>query len=273
MPIYAIDGTSLSDAYDIDGIHLSQAYDINGDELLTNTVCVMTFNIQRWSGINAYTSIMNSIFNAYQPILYCGIQETGSNGVLEYIGTQFQTGIAMSGIPNRPAFLFNTSYSNHTQGIYENQGAETRGWQKCSIVVNGKTISLYNTHLQNDAPSVRIPQALELLDMLKNEEYFICTGDFNFGGKSFSDQQYITMVQPFIDEGFNMANWTSETGLVNTWFNGATVESSTQKYATDNIITSPNISIDEIIYDQRKITAQTGLEIDHIPIVAYLTVN
>ena len=273
MAIYDIDGNELSTVFNIDGERLNAVYDVDGNPLnIRKSIAVMTFNIQWWSGINANESLMNSIFSAYQPLV-CGIQETGSSGTLQYIGAQFQSGKAMTNVPNKPAFLFNTEYSDYTEGVYQAQGSETRGWQKCSIVIDGKTVSFFNTHLQNDAPSIRIPQALELLDMLLEEEYFVCTGDFNFGGTSVSDEQYVNMVQPFIDAGCNMANWSARTGLVDTWFNGSTVSGSTQKFATDNIITSSNIAINEIIFDQRKIEANTGLVLDHIPIVAYLTIN
>lgn len=273
MSVYSVDGESLQNVYEVSGESLSQAYNINGDPMLGPSIfVVMEFNIQWWEGINANTSIMNSIFSAYTPHI-CGIQETGQSGTLKYIGTQFQEGKAMTGLVNNPAFLFNVPYSDYGQGVYTSQGNETRGWQKCNVVIDGKTVAVYNTHLENDIRSARIAQAMEMLDMLKNEEYFICIGDFNFGGTSYSSEQYIAIAEPFIEEGFNLANWTTDTGIVNTWFNGTTVDGSTQKYATDNIITSSNILINDVVYDQRKIEAETGLVIDHIPTVVWLTIT
>lgn len=275
MSIFDYEGTPISQAYDVDGNPISQAYDIDGNEVMTNGVNIMTFNVQRWGGINGNTTIMNNIFNAYQPILFCGVQETGTDGTLNYIPSQFQSGKAMEcNVPNKTAILVNTVYSNYSDAAFNRQGvSEARGYQKCYITINGKSVAFFNVHLAPYEKNVRIAQAMELLDMMENETYCIATGDFNFAGTSFTDEEYINLAKPFVDAGYNMANWTSETGLVNTWFSGATVDGSSEKYPCDNIIVSPNITINHIYYDQRKIEAGTGQDLDHIPVIVNVSVN
>lgn len=276
MPVYDVNGNQLNTVYGVNGTALGQAYDIDGNPLIDDgSVNVMTFNICRWRDINANATIMNSIFNAYKPILFCGIQEAGSDGTMNYIGTQFQSGKAMEcNVPNKTAILFNTSYTDYSDAVYTNQSAgEARGYQKCYVTVGGKRIAIFNTHLEPDIANTRIAQAMELLALMENENYCIAVGDFNFIATSVSDTEYTGLAQPFITAGYNMANWTQETGLVNTWFSGSTVAGSETKYPTDNIITSSNITINSITYDQRKIDANTGQWIDHIPIVVNLTVT
>lgn len=272
MSIFDINGNQVTSLYDANGDSLSQAYDINGTSVFQNNkLTVMTFNVQRWGGINANTSIMNSIFSAYRPLV-CGVQETGSNGTLNYVGTQFQSGRAMTTLPNNPAFLFNTSYSDYEDAQYTTQGNETRGYQKCYITVNDKNIAVFNTHLETKG-SAATAQMRELFELLQEETYFIALGDFNVECHSTQDAEYTNVVKQFIDAGYNLSNWTTETGFVDTWFNGSTVAGSTWVCPCDNVITSSNISIDNIYYDQRKIEAETELTIDHIPVVAYLTVT
>lgn len=271
MSVYDINEIPLDTVYDINGTSLEQAYNIIGEPLLDDgTANVMTFNIQRWEGINSNVTLMNSIFNAYQPILVCSIQETGSNGTLNYVGTQFQTGKAMesSSIPNKTAFLFNTSYTDYSEVVYSTNSGETRGYQKCFVSINGKSVALYNTHLEPYNASIRTAQMTELLADIAQENYFIAMGDYNF-----IPNDYNAIAKPCVDAGYNLANWTSVNDLVLTWFNGTTVDGSTEKYPHDNIIVSSNITINSVTYDQRKITAQTGQIIDHIPIIVNLTVN
>lgn len=276
MSIYNINGQSLSSCYNKSGTESIQAFDVDGVKIFdkstpSNTFNVMTFNIQRWGGLNSNTTVLNSIFSAYTPLI-CGVQETGSSGTLNYIGTQFQSGKAMTSIPNNPAFLFNTSYTGYEDAQYATQSGETRGYQKCYIEVDGKQIAVFNTHIAAKGATATA-QIRELFELLQEETYFIALGDFNVECHSTQDSEYTNVVKQFIDAGYNLSNWTAETGFVDTWFNGSTVEGSTWVCPCDNIITSPNIDIEYIWYDQRKIEANTGQTLDHIPVVSRLTVT
>ena len=274
--IYNVNGGQVNNPYDKDGVLLGNAYDIDGDLVFPdNTLVVMSFNIGRWRGANSDTPLMNNIFSTYKPLV-CGLQETGENGELKYIGTQFESDRAMTNeVTNKPGFLFNTAYTGYTDNLYETQGGEVRGYQKCYIRVDGKDIALFNTHLAaySQYRSTRIAQAMELLEEMQNEQYCIAVGDFNMGGATYEDYEYIYMAKPYVDAGFNMANW--KTGLIDTWFDGTTVEGSTSKHPTDNIITTPNIDFDWVVVDESKLAVceATGQEIDHLPIVAHLTVH
>lgn len=274
--VYDVNGDQLNELYGKDGTSLDNAYDVDGNPVFhNNTLVVMSFNIARWRGANSDTTLMNNIFSTYKPMV-CGVQETGANGELKYIGTQFESGRAMANeVTNKCGYLFNIAYTDYSDNLYETQGGEVRGYQKCYIRIDGKNIALFNTHLAaySQYRSTRIAQAMELLEEMQNEQYCIAVGDFNMGAATYEDYEYIYMAKPYVDAGFNMANW--KTGLIDTWFDGSTVEGSTSKHPTDNIIASPNIDIDLVVVDESKLAvcATTGQEIDHLPIVAHLTVH
>ena len=111
--------------------------------------------------------------------------------------------------------------------------------------------------------------------MLENEEYFIAVGDFNFQIQQAGDSEYNLSVQLALDRGFNSAQ--NATNILKTWYSGQTVDTSANIYALDNIITSSNITISDVLVDTTKLTdglcTANSIIIDHLPIVATLTVN
>lgn len=273
MSVYDKSGNPLSACYDKSGNALERAYNINGNAVFEpKSLNVMTFNIQRWSGLNGRADLMQSIFADSEPILV-GLQECGNSGTGGYVPGTFAYGQSATGATNPSGIMAQVPYEDFTSHTYS-KSVETRGYSKCYVAINGKRIAWFNTHLEyyNTITDSRYPihvlEMGEIFDAVQQEETFILTGDFNVLCKNKNEQAYTDTIKQFVDAGYHMANWTDETGFVDTWFNGSTVEGSTQKYPCDNIITSADISLSNIVYNQRKLMA--GGTIDHIPITATL---
>lgn len=274
--IYDIDGTALAEAYDIDGDALAQAYDIDGTPLIddSNELTVMTYNVQWFSGLNANETMQDTIIDTYQADII-GLQELHTS--MPDIGTRVLSDypyIYLGVQTNKTGIASKRTLSNATASTFSNQSGETRGYQKAYFNWNGHTVCWVNAHLAtSDAETAKVAQAGELYAMVQNEEYFIITGDFNTVCKSVNDTEYTTIMKQFVDAGYNCANCTAQHGFIDTWTSGST-ESGTW-YPCDHIITSANISIDEVIADTTKVTyaSQTSQSIDHIPLIAHLTIG
>lgn len=280
MAIYDISGNALNTVYDIDGVQLEQAYDIDGNELIEpiqTELVVMSYNVQGFTGLNANESMQSGIISTYNPLIV-GLQELGMNTSLPTVGanifSDYPYKYLSPPIYNRPAIASKVQLNNVVGNEFTNQSGETRGYQKSYFTYGGKTICWINTHLAtSDHETAKVAQANELYAMVQNEPYFIITGDFNTVCKSVNDTEYTTIMKQFIDAGYNSANCSAQHGFIDTWTSGSTASGTW--YPCDHIITSANISMDNVIVDTTKIdaAAQTGQSIDHLPIVAYLTVN
>lgn len=277
MAVYNVYGQDISNTYDLNGDLLEQAYDINENPLIPtnpNELVVMTYNVQKFEGLNGNLQMQDDILSEYDPLII-GLQELGTampssgNTVLRnypYIdlGTQVnKTGLASKCILNDAVSV-----------NFATQASETRGYQKAYFTFNEKTICWINTHLETSSyESVKVAQAREIFNLVQNESYFIITGDFNTVCKSVNDTEYTTIMKQFIDAGYQSANCSLQHGFINTWTDGNSLNSTW--YPCDHIITSSNIDIDDVIDDQTKVevAALTGQTIDHIPLIAFLTVN
>lgn len=274
MAVYDKDGSQVAGVYSKEGTALTQAYDVAGNPLMSSFT-VMTFNIQRWGGLNGNTALIGGIFSKYSPDIV-GLQECGSNGTGGYVPGTFAYGQVATGATNPTGIMSQIPVTDFTSHTFTTRYGEQRGYSKCYITVNGKTVAWFNTHVEyydtlNDSryPS-HVAQMREIFEAVQAEDTFILTGDFNVLCKNKTDQAYTDTIKQFADAGYNMANWTDDTGFVDTWFSGSTVSGSAQKFPCDNIITSADIGILDIEYDPDKLTA--GGTIDHIPIIAYLSI-
>lgn len=281
MPSYDLEGYELNSAYDIDGLTLEEAYDIDGNPL-GHSFRVMTYNVQRFQGINAQQTMQDVIIGKYQPNII-GMQELGSGSLgtvgvnmLEDYGTK-----QLSSHNNKVMMVAKDSLNNYSTADFTNQDpkdaqlyGETRAYQKATITVNGKSIVWINTHLCFNTQSVKWQQMGEIFTMAEQEEYCIITGDFNAYCTSVSDSDYTNMYKPFVDAGYNLANCTAEQGFMKTWTDSTTATSTAQMtYPTDNIITTGNIDILSVVYDPTKFSYLNGSAVDHIPVIAYLKIN
>lgn len=275
--IYNVNGAQLNTAYDVEGEELEQAYDVNGNPLIEQIAtgfAVMTYNVQWFSGLNSNQSMQQNIIDTYSANII-GLQElrssmpdVGSAVLSDYPYIQLGTQTNKTGMASK------IQLNNVTSGTFTNQASETRGWQKAYITVDGKTICWINTHLETSSyETVKVAQAAEVFAMVQNETYFIITGDFNTVCKSVNDTEYTTIMKQFIDAGYNSANCSEQHGFLDTWTSGNTAGGTW--YPCDHVITSANISIDNVVVDTTKIdmAAETGQSIDHLPLIAYLTIN
>lgn len=127
----------------------------------------------------------------------------------------------------------------------------TRYMLKGYINIKGRKICIINVHLTpGDSAAIRATQTQEILATVQNEDYFIIFGDFNAANA--------TEYNAYANAGYNMANCA--------WFgNLLTAPYTSPNMVYDNIITSPNIKIDN---------AEVGdyVTSDHLPIIAELTI-
>lgn len=276
--IYNVNGAQLNTAYDVDGEELEQAYDIGGNPLMEQPVSqglvVMTYNVQWFSGLNADQQMQQTIIDTYKADII-GLQELHS--AMPEVGTAVLSDypyITLGAMSNKTGMASKIQLNNISAANFVNQASETRGYQKAYFTYNGKTICWVNTHLETSTfETVKVAQAAEVFALVQNETYFIITGDFNTTCKSTADTEYTTIMKQFLDAGYNSANCSEQHGFIDTWTSGSTAGG--VWYPTDHVITSANIDIETVVADTLKIdiAAQTGQSIDHIPLIALLTVN
>ena len=288
MAVYDINGDAVYHVYDTEGQSANHAYDIDGEVIFTETptnLSVMTYNVGGWyigSGQNvpeakdaSYYALQDGILSEYETDILC-IQEywdtfSGAGrtalSVLEPYYEDIEAKNGTSQYFGR-AICSNYELSDYTINTY---AAEyNRYYDKAYITVDGKQIAIFTTHLGLTEANRQV-EAVELLYYLANEPYFILCGDLNTKCTSTSDNDYVNVIKPFVDAGYHCANNTTERGFNMTSYDTSTV--SDQGGQCDNIITSANITIDSVVIDTTKLTDSLGDKIDHLPVIAYLTVN
>ena len=273
--------------YDINGNAFTAAYDIHGTaqdavHKISERLRVMSYNIQRWSGNNALSSIQDVAFGQGAAIV--GIQEWGNSttttatiggkSIPNYLAGKGYGNLYVSALNvNKHAVASRIEMTDMSETRFS-QSHETRSYTKSYFNYGGKRIALFNTHLDYQVESsIKFLQAQELLNAVAQEESFILMGDLNTTVQSTSENEFIQIVKPFIDAGYNVANGGDPWGLLMTFYNGTTVEGSSQITPPDNIITSADIQIKNVYLDTTKLTAGTGNVIDHIPLIADLVIN
>ena len=260
-------------------------FDIYGNALTVNghNLVAMSFNPQRWEGLNSDVSLMKSIIDTYKPDII-GLQEyqekIAGSDVYSAVFTDYPYHYYASAIFNPVGIVSKYPLSNISTVLYATQGSEKRGYTKAYFAVNQQKICWLNTHLEilpnvESSRTVRTAQAQELIEVMKAERYVICTGDFNVGNcHDKTDADYIAVIKPFLDEGYHSANSSDQHGFLATYFDGTTVNNFTRYACIDEIIATSNIDINMVDVDKRKSDANTsGLALDHLPIVAYCRVN
>ncbi len=256
----------------------------------SNELTVMSFNVQNWTKLNSDETLISSILKKYNPDVV-GFQEYDTSGSLggvpikDYLNDIWE--FVEVGVPSSRTYSKAIVSHRETTPIETmefttlspNTAKERLGYHKTYIEVNGKRIAVFNTHMDvsDSKNSEGVPykyfQAKELCEIVSKEEYFILLGDFNTTCDSIEHEDYINQLKPFVDAGFNLTNCCAEFGFNNTWTDSATTDAG-RWLPTDNIITSASISVNSIAVDTQKIEANTdGQLLDHMPLIAYLTVN
>lgn len=244
---------------------------------------IMTFNIQRWLNINSDINLMDAIFSAHNPSIV-GFQEyyltstIGGYDTNEYLLRKWN--YSAIGDPTVGDYYTKAVASHHpitdAISVDYSQWYERRSYQKMYVQIGDKRIAVFNTHLDTTSYNAsgqlyKYIQANELLEAVSNEKYFIIVADLNTTCTSTADLDYVNQVKPFIDAGYNVANCNDVFGFNNTWTGGDGTSGDWDP--TDNIITSSNIRINSVEVDQTKLDANTGKTIDHLPLVAHVTIT
>lgn len=116
-------------------------------------------------------------------------------------------------------------------------------FQKGYVVINGKKIAIYNIHLPWKDKNVRRQNIAQLIQDAQNDEYVVFIGDYNPDNAIEGEPQgggstYAEDLQIFKDAGYVPAN-AGYLGVYTTY----DLEDTSVKYPCDNIVLSPNITI------------------------------
>jgi len=287
MAIYDINGDRLSSAYTVDGVALTAAYSMTGTQVFPDVppaeanFVVMTHNVQNgfWNGLEQSLELQQYFISTYNPDVI-GMQELGSStdipGYVSAAYVDYQNReIGPEAVVNRPGIISKIQFAEASSGVFTAQkGYENRGYNIIRVTANGKSVLIANTHLHPSDQATKIAQAQELFDIVKDEPYFIVLGDFNTVCMSTSHAEYIGIYKPFVDMGCHLANCSEEAGWHYTYFSATTPEESA-KGPNDSIIVSPSIELVDVMFDTYKfqLATEQDKKIDHIPIIAYLTIN
>lgn len=286
--IYEVDGTPRGTAWDASGRQLTAAYDIEGNQVLADPVdmVVMTYNVGQWyigNGSNIPTAKYAEYYALQREILakydadVVGFQEyydpfSSGHTVESVIGEYFTAHVnnAISGYSAKAIYTKGYAIGDY-QAISFITGS-SQNYIKGSITVGGRTVWLLNAHLATSSQEAnKVAQAAELCAAVSALDYFIIFADFNTVCKSVNDTEYTTIMKQFIDAGYHSANCSEQHGFIDTWTGGTSLADTW--YPCDQIITSANISINSVVADQTKVEDLIDETIDHVPLVAEITIH
>lgn len=294
MSIYNIDGTEIFSAYAKNGSPASSAYDINGSMIFPVVIPeakVMSFNVGCFyteyfpapaSTGTVFYNRNRGIFESYPGLLFAGMSEwhntIGTVSASVLMDEFFESYVPAYSAYQVEGAALTSAYGAAPSGVtlvaYTNQSTNSRYYQKAYVEYYGKTICCILTHLDLNE-SVRAAQFAELMNVVANEEYFIITGDFNFEITQVGDSEYNSSIKVALDLGYNSAQ--NSDSLLMTWYSGITEAANEEIFALDNIITSANIEITDVVRDTTKLTdglcEQYGIIIDHLPLVSTLRIT
>lgn len=285
MSIYSKDGEWVYRCYDLAGAEKEYAYDMSGDIVFPDGIPlkVMTYNVQRFQGVNAQQAMQNLIISKYTPDII-GMQELGADS-LPQVGVNMLTDYSVKQLSNH-----NNKIMMVTKGIqlnnlviadFEHQDpldistwGETRAYMKADITIGDRAITWINTHLCVLTKSVTYQQMKEIFDMAEECDRCIITGDFNSSYTSPTSDDYLNMYKQFVDAGYNLANNSPESYFQPTATESPSASSLSQLTdACDSIIVSGNIGIRSTVFDTTKFSYLNGSPVDHIPVVADLMIE
>lgn len=293
MSIYNKNGGILTSAYSVSS-EIDIGYNIGGSVVFQKgapTIKVMSYNVGQWyygghvavpaDKDAAYYALQNAmIANADADILCMNeyLSEFSATGrtalsllsqYFPYIHEQNGTGTVTSGTGRCICSKYPISnYSAHT---YATSGSP-RYYDSCTITIDGTPITVVVTHLNYNASSdtSRVSQLNELITFLQGQTHFIACGDLNtLYAKTTEEADYRNMIQLLLNAGFNLANCDDGRFLI-TYSDQPT---GTYVGCLDNIITSSNITITGASVDTTKLNDGLSERVDHMPLIANLTIN
>lgn len=294
MAIYDVDGNALASLYDVDGNALQTAYDVDGNLIFTSEMDlkIMTYNCGGWyngtgqsvpsAWDEPYYALQNGMLQRNNPDILC-IEEyrddftAGGRTALSVLAQYFPYIEARQGTTSYWGHAICSKYPiiSYTENHFANES--NRYYGKAVINANGHILNVIVTHLSTDGEK-RDAQSTELLNYAETLTNVIVAGDFNLHCHSKTDVFPITGLvewesyEPWVEAGYHLANNDDTFGFIDTMYN-STYE---WWYGLDNIIVSPNITIDSVYTDRAKvtdpITSDPNWLIDHIPLIAEITI-
>lgn len=300
MSVYDKNGNLLVDIYDKNGISLGSAFDKDGNVVFAKNplnLKVMTFNVGQWwkgggggtsdesIGSN-YRALFNKIFTDQDVDFVC-IQE-----YWEIIGQQTAKALLEQYFPyvievcptganyfkhavasKYPISNFVTAplAKNPTFKPVEENTNTNRFIDRCNITIDNKVFTVFNTHFGLNTTD-RAKNAEWLIGVMQGYTNIIACGDYNLHCHNDTHADYTDVIEVFLGSGYHCANCT-DFGFINT-YTADTGKTATMDngHPCDNIVTSRNIMIDDVWADESKLTDNIGDKIDHIPLIAELTV-
>lgn len=150
-----------------------------------------------------------------------------------------------------------------TSGILSGKTSDPRVFVKGYVNIKGVDVAIFVVHpvsIYKDENNTQrqLNQIIELLDMMKKEDYAIALGDFNTS----------TVAKIAQSNGFATANMSS-------FGNFKTFINTSEDIFIDNIVVSPNIDIkyaECLCTDDNPDNDNRGYS-DHFPLTAYLTID
>ena len=289
MSIYNAKGNPLLNAYNLNGGQISSAYNIDGRQIFPDaqsTLKIMSYNVGAWTafGNNAtqenqetWYTLQNNILAEEQADLI-GIQEyedaIGSYNVPAMIRQYAPYLFDVDRVNNKAGRAIASKYlmTNSREINFTNQNGEIRSYLIGDVNIGGKMIKFITTHLALDNATVAL-QIQELLTAVESFEYWIITGDFNINFPNAQSEGYSILIEPFLNEGYNVANGDPNGFGFIPAFSTGTPEQDTGWAYLDNIMCSSNIEIANVYVNRQKITEHAGYAIDHLPLIAEVVVN
>ena len=296
MSIYDINGQTISDAYDVDGQSLDYAYDVEGEEVFRKaplSLKLMTYNVGQWY-LGNHDNVPSSLDAEYYALQNGMIQSQDADILfLEEYTLQFsKTGrTALSLLQQYYPYIHERGISNpsSSSGAYcclcskypisnyvHHNFADGYGmyYDTCTITIGNIEVFAVITHFywvmnSEAATAVRVAEAQQILNAISGKQYVILAGDFNtFDFFSTSSADYAVM-KVFLDAGYSIANGGAF-GFLRTWTDQTTA---TDMLCLDNIVVTPNITFDDVYTDTTKLTDSIVEKVDHIPLVAEVTIS
>lgn len=272
--MFDVNGKELSTIYDINGNSITTAYDIHGNSIKKDyDLIAITYNVQKQGQLNTPT-IQREIIDKYSPDII-GMQEYRVSYEEQGVYREYPyTANSSAVLQNYGGLLSKYQLSNVGCSLFEVRYADPSGYVYGTFNYNGKEIYWLNVHTSPygaDYTVYREPEIQEILELIKDKEYYIITGDFNSNMvQNEQSPEYIALYKPFADMGCHFANCCEEFGFNDTFSSSNVLEGAVWK-KLDTIITSPNIDIVNAVVDETKLNYTNGSwEIDHLPVVAYL---
>ena len=240
-----------------------------------NSLTIMTYNVQYFTGLNEDETMQAEILDEYNASVI-SLQElryeykrAAETNVFD--PRYWNMRVGNENLPNGIATNYGLSNVHHH--FFTNQySTEDKGYETAEMKWKGKTIFLISAHLTTSVHQTeKVAQMTELFNLVQTKETFILMGDFNLICMDTTHTDYINMVKPFVDAGYNVANCSSQHGFIGTYSDGTS--SSSSFLPTDNIITSADFTMSNVRRDTIKIAAaeDQNKTIDHVALICELT--